>query len=292
MPRNFLHRLISGLVALTQLPAFAVVFSRPVQPGTSREQVIIELDGHGMCTGTIVGAEPVTVLTAAHCLQRPALVQYIRGTREAPRAVFDNSVIYANNIGASHKDLAVLVYPNTLQLRDVDTWNVATVASLADSGNMPIEFCGYGYTDLTAGRGDLQKLNCGQNSLESGRPTSVGDAYWFSFFQRILRQFPELLLVSAGLSRDVRGDFAWDERKALLNAGDSGSPAFREDSRGRVHVMGVASLSFTENARNRVTGNVFSPLASPENIQTMERAVRKYGADIQGLDALKSSLRR
>lgn len=265
-------------------------------------------ENYGYCSATVVGGQPLTVVTAAHCLHQVRLVGdenlpavkivSARSDRLAQArlcgAIYPPFAIVERNLA---EDLAVLVF-------DVDAdESVQSVAIAPVGGTARVTICGYGAGSRETD-GSVQR--CADKSVLAG----TEDIYHFvpreyeqtdpTLFLQFRAQFAEKAAAVSRLDAllavnrlDAEGRYSKQEPMPVR--GDSGGPWLARDGRG--HRVVVAVTSFVETFyRKSTVWPIFkgdeSPLAdfpyvaygirldTPEARARIEQA-RAIGAEIR-----------
>lgn len=281
------------------------------EPGSTRAIVKIGEPNSQWCSGTIVGLNPLTILSAAHCLDGKNTIRSFRGIR-AKRVVSDcprcgkmdpDDPKYVTSVVA--RDAMILIFPpsarGSVDLSDDEVASVAPLRKGLETLPERLSFCGYGTTGLTPGTGSMGAKLCGQNSLvvmdpkvqpadwEQASPEKL-EEYASLTAQYYLRLLPEFLLLKVSLRPGADGKPVMDPSDAMSNMGDSGGPLFWVDERKVLRILGVNSVGYwsgqtRESAAPMLSG--FAPLTLPSIRALLKKAV-KQGADIRDVkDLLK-----
>ena len=222
------------------------------------DPAVVFLEGiEGNCSGSVVGLNPVTVITAKHCIAASAA--YLDRTR--PKTIvtrnFKDEVFKAFE-GVLPGDIAVVVYeepqshfPSIKDLTKKDIFHLNSSPLIAGS---KFEFCGYGgfqhrMNDYSAGR-----FHCGVSTLiledasidfSKEFPDDVDakyDSYPEDQKKKILNSMVQTALMNYGADTRIGlTNFPGEKRESLIQTGDSGGPMFIRGEDGRKNLIAVSS---------------------------------------------------
>jgi len=285
---------------------------------------VVMLSGSALCTATLVGLNPPTLITAKHCVKMGA-TSFLSSSPET--IVVDDFGKFNYDMADSQTpgDIAILIYPKELkaqlQLKPTDVFSVAPVSLQWQS---PISICGYGASnnseDFPADYGDKR---CGQNWL-----ITDNDDFAFGTFMRSLYKYKKDLpdygyshfleadkikFIHGAVQLDLRtygsktrygiGSFTPDafqanpakgldtnKQEALVNRGDSGGPWFIQTAGENPRLFAVSSLALGDNSTdNDVIAGIAWRLDHPWSVALMAKAVQQ-GADITGFQELQKTV--
>lgn len=219
--------------------------------------IVMLVGGMSICTGSVVGLNPVTVITAKHC---PAAgVGYLDQT--LPSKVLTKKYqdkLFSVEDGILPGDVAVLVFKEPVEhfqsLSGITKDDLFRLNTAPIMGGQKIEFCGYGghlpqMNDYTTG-----EFHCGSNSLiieaselnwSKDYPTDAGDK--FSTYEEKDQKKILMSMVQEGLVEFGSGtrigitNLPGPKKQSLLQTGDSGGPMFMRDQDGRKTLIAVSS---------------------------------------------------
>lgn len=280
--------------------SYAVVYEH----SSGSQKALVAIGNKGVfCSGSVVGLNPPTIITARHC----ALANAVRYKGIDPEHVitgeFDQ---YEFNLDKALMpgDIAILIFSQTSQasfresMNEHDLFNVKPV-----SLNLwqKVSICGYGSNSSEYGNmNGLAFSRCGDNSLitdsqQLNFETETQD--YSDHFKKLSDKKKVKLLhttIQANLSeygaqtrlgigalllptaKTPLGDFDKNHTQTLLQSGDSGGPVFV----GERTLIGVNSMALFND--EQVTMAIFWSLEHPWSRELLKRAVFE-GADIQGM---------
>jgi hypothetical protein len=257
---------------------WAVVFSNT--PELPRSVIAIGGERGGLCTGTIVGMNPPTVITAKHCAQKNMVIFM---TAHPDKIIMEDfgQTEFSVEKTLLPGDLAVLIYPQSsapMFQEKLGTENVMHVSTTGASEGEKITSCGYGSSDPRRGYpngGGFKR--CGQNYAHVTETKGKGKAKHISeMINANLAEFGTNTRIGIG-SVLPDGKFDKTHSLSLLQQGDSGGPTFKINEQGEVALIGVNS--FTVFEENQVVASVLWNVASPWSQALLKKAVED-GADI------------
>lgn len=242
--------------------------------------VSIEDAGETNCSGSVVGLKPLTIITAAHCVNS--------SKREdiSVQKMVPTGILFGNHQLPGF-DIAVLVFDNNARIPGLGEKNIFTLmpklAKQMKSYRGPIETCGFGkQVSNYFSSESIGERKCGQGLYLEG------DSYSDAFHTLYSKQFMNCYIM-ARPDEYRKLDFA----KTL--SGDSGGPLFRKIN-GKLVLIGVTnSVSFNishENANSKDCGVPYgyvyrmkwSSVLNSNKVSTVlfTLAKTKMGADISG----------
>lgn len=268
-------------------------------------KAVIPLNGTGLCTGTIVGLNPPTIITARHCAEGGA----VKYNDWSPEKIIQNdfkNFTFDMETSTLPGDLAILVFPTQSQeefQQRVEEKDLFIISKTPESIQFrEVDICGYGVTGPSyldvEGAGVLA---CGKNNLILKDPDlSFQEAYYFSAFkdlsktdkaksihnqlQSYLGKYGPNTTVGIGallVDPDKPLDMGeYSVTRSLVNRGDSGGPIFIRSSEGNF-LIGVSSLVLSEPSSREVLAGIFWSTGIPWSQDLFQKAVNE-GADIKG----------
>lgn len=282
---------------------------------------VVQLEGDALCTGSLVGLNPPTVITAKHCVASGATPLLDVKPVKIITADFENYE-YDTRTVAVPGDIAILIYPQSLaKSLTASKETIFSVAPVSLKWQSSFSICGYGSTNMSASHpnDDYGSLLCGKNFL-------VTENADFSFpelmkkispdrnFFRRLSEQEKVEYIHGSLQLDLKaygprtryglGHFTADafvknpqkgldegNRNAMANTGDSGGAWFipqGDDANPRL--FAVTSMAQGDDSyQNNVVAAVSWRLDHPWSVALMKKAVAE-GADILGFDELQKSV--
>ena len=256
------------------------------------------------CTATLVGLNPPTVVTAAHCLTGSGALtgDPISVEGEIPLKMFYPDELKTSPQDQEEKvsslDIAVLTFPNTLREKLHLTENdLFTVAPVPVHTLDVLETCGFGRTSMFWGRGNKPGYRkCGTMTLYNDelRPDDFDP-----FFKDLIHEMLETRSAKLGdhnhiwsflgsSFRNQKSSIAISSStNVMANGGDSGGPWFLSKENGK-HLIAVDSYAFWTHTGDspeelgKLIANGGYKLTNLSSIRVFEKALSE-GADILGV---------
>jgi hypothetical protein len=313
---RFLFYLMIFIAEIGANQAFGLIGGVP----NGELNAVVQLTGGGaICTGTLVGLNPVTVITARHCVAYR--VNKLADT-DPEKVIQDdfNAELFSVSSGKVPGDLAILIYPTALStqlgVKEPDLFSVAPPNLKWQSA---VSMCGFGGTTMLAGAAGYGERRCGQallvkenqafgfreiiNAIEHGKVSvDVATSPENKLVKVIHGVLQEYLNAYGPGTRYGIGNFNSDafvvkpetglDKKAqfaLINEGDSGGPWFVKDGAGTPHLFAVSSVAlFSPAGAPQVIGSVSWRLDHAWSKTLLTKAVLQ-GADIRGYAELISA---
>lgn len=262
--------------------------------------VVMLEGGGGVCSGSIVGLNPLTVITAKHCAYYGAV--QLKDT--APeKVVFDKfpTKIFNPAIGATPGDIIVLIYPKELSKEfNIRKEELFTVAPVSLKLHDTISFCGFGSANIDAKIiSDNRIKRCGQNKLivESEQYISqdnynkvVNEKDFSNLSEKELKEFlqttTQLVLSQYEISSRLGVEIISDSNLSVPAGGDSGGPWLLKGEDSRLHLIGVHSIVYQSPKMSVIAAGFSWKLDHPWVKKLLLKAASE-GADINGIDELK-----
>lgn len=311
-------KLILLLAVLLNVPAFA----RVIDSNTKETYpAVIKLDSDsGICTGTVVGLYPPTVITARHCVE----MGNVRFMGNVPETILKNEFgsSYFSTSGARLPgDIAVLIYSFRsdkdfrTQMSDKDLFVIGKETITAWQ---KFTFCGYGSTGRMKNEiAGIGTQRCGKNSFitedfQKNYSTEVDLVYklnagkkfsefystqkaklTFALVQTFLAEYGKGTRLGMGaLMPPVEGHpyGQFDEGKtlSLIQQGDSGGPVFITKN-GQNILVAVNSAALS--VEDIYIGAFFWRVDHSFSKDLMRKAYN-YGGDLKGINEFLSEEKR
>ncbi|MEA9355619.1 trypsin-like serine protease [Bacteriovorax sp. PP10] len=262
--------------------------------------VVMLEGGGGVCSGSIVGLNPLTVITAKHCAYYGAI--QLKGTAPA-KVVFDKfpTKVFNPARGDSPGDIVILIYPQELSKEfNLSKEELFTVAPLSLKLHDSVSFCGYGSTNLDAKNiTDNRKKRCGQNNLiieseqyvfQDNYNRVVNSKDFTDLSPRELSEFlqttTQFVLSQYEVGSRLAVELVSDPSLSVPAGGDSGGPWFVKSEDSRLHLIGVHSIVYQSPKMSAIAAGFSWKLDHPWVKQLLLKAALE-GADINGIDELK-----
>jgi Trypsin len=237
----------------------------------SYDPAVVKLSGEALCSGSVVGLRPLTVLTAKHCVTLGAT----NLGADKPIKIFQKNYPgfpFDVNQNQTPGDIAVLVFSEAAApaLREMisqdDLFHLET--QKIEHGT-EVSFCGYGGTLPIKGDYTSGKLHCGKNYLVNDDKnltfkkdidalmTSsftideasevVQSKYIHANIQMFLGMYGAGTRIAFGIleQNSVATPFSKIDKSfsmARLQQGDSGGPMFIRDGSDKKQIIGVNSI--------------------------------------------------
>jgi hypothetical protein len=275
------------------------------------------------CTGVVVGLNPITVITARHCVFH-ALGIYLGNTLDWPAdQIFQSE--YGTQVFDDHDhvpgDIAVLTFkgdPSLLPSPIDPHKDLFTVEPLPLELAESISICGFGLTSNSTKTGTEDgSRRCGQSFLEIENPpfqtmdflsaaarlgagVSVDDTklinaeetveYIHYEIQKSLTDYGAQTRMGIGpfgqidFDSQKRALYQIDSTVTLINEGDSGGPWFLDDASGIHHLIGITSFAGW-TSQSVLAFGISWRLDGAWSKSFLQQAAA-HGADIQGLAKL------
>lgn len=279
---------------------------------------VVMLENSSVCTGSLVGLNPPTVITARHCADADA--RSLNGV--APmRVIEEDFPNYKFDIATAQApgDMAILVYPQSLAAQlQVSEQDVFSVEPVSLDWASPIRVCGFGSVGQSGDDATpVEEKRCGNNFLITensdfafpdvrkaldGRPNFDFEAlseqekvqYIFETTEKDLQNYgPNTRYGIGRLTGDAfrlnpYEGFDQHDHSALINHGDSGGPWFTTSFFDEhPHLFAVTSQTISdESSDHLVISSVAWRLNIPWSQALMAKAVAQ-GADITGFSVTK-----
>lgn len=261
--------------------------------------VVMLEGGGGVCSGSIVGLNPLTVITAKHCAYYGAI--QLKDT--APdKVVFDKfpTKIFNPAIGSTPGDVVVLIYPKELSKEfNISKKDLFTVAPVNLKLHDSVSFCGFGSANIDAKIiSDNRIKRCGQNNLIVESEQYVFQDNYNSvtsgreFSELSVKELSEFLQTTTQLilSQYERGsrlgvELVSDSSLSVPAGGDSGGPWLVKGEDERLHLIGVHSIVYQSPKMATIAAGFSWKLAHPWVKQLLLKAASE-GADINGINEL------
>lgn len=262
--------------------------------------VVMLEGGGGVCSGSIVGLNPLTVITAKHCAYYGAI--QLKDT--APeKVVFDKfpTKVFNPAIGSTPGDIIVLIYPRELSKEfNISKEELFTVAPVGLKLHDNISFCGFGSSNIDAKTISENRIKrCGQNKLivESEQyifPDNynkvVNEKDLSEISEKGLTEFlqttTQFVLAQYEVGSRLGVEIVSDPNLAVPAGGDSGGPWLVKSEDSRLHLIGVHSIVYQSPKMSKIAAGFSWKLDHPWVKKLLLKAASE-GADINGIDELK-----
>jgi hypothetical protein len=275
------------------------------------------------CTGVVVGLNPITLITARHCVFH-ALGIYLGSTLDWPAdQIFQSE--YGTQVFDDQDhvpgDITVLTFkgdPSLLPSPIDPNRDVFTVEPMPLALAETISICGFGLTTNSTKTGTPDgNRRCGQNFLEIENPSfqtldflsaaarlgpgvSVDDTklindrekieYFHFEIQKSLAEYGAHTRIGIGpfdqndFDLQKRSQYQINQTPTLINEGDSGGPWFLDDTSGIHHLIGITSFAGWTSQSILAFGMAWR-LDYAWSKSFLQQAAA-HGADIRGLAKL------
>jgi hypothetical protein len=276
-----MKNLIYLCLALTAQTTWAVVYSNTADA----PHAVIAIGGErgGFCSGTIVGMNPPTVITARHCAQKNMVIFMTASPDQIIQEDFQNKEFSVERT-LLPGDLAVLIYPESsapLFQEKLGTEDVMKVSNIGPTQGEKITSCGYGSSDPRRGYpngGGFRR--CGQNYAYISKSKGKGKAkHIVEMINANLDEYGEDARIAFGVVLS-NGKYDKDHSLSLLQQGDSGGPAYRIDENGERRLVGINSYTIFDE--DEVKASVLWSVTNDWAKALLLKAVDN-GADIEGI---------
>lgn len=262
--------------------------------------VVMLEGGGGVCSGSIVGLNPLTVITAKHCAYYGAI--QLKDT--APlKVIFDKfpTKVFNPAVGDIPGDIVILIFPQELSKEfNISKDELFTVAPVSFKLHDTISFCGYGSANIDAKNiRDNRKKRCGQNNLiiESeqyvfqdnyNRVANGKNLTDFSSIElaEFLQTTTQLILSQYETGSRLAVELVSDSSLSVPAGGDSGGPWFVKSEDNSLHLIGVHSIVYQSPKMSTITAGFSWKLDHPW-VKSLLLKAASQGADINGIDELK-----
>lgn len=255
--------------------------------------VVMLEGGGGVCSGSIVGLNPLTVITAKHCAYYGAI--QFKDTAPA-KVVFDKfpTKVFNPAVGSTPGDIVVLIFPKELSSEfKISKEDLFTVAPVTLKLNDSVSFCGYGSANIDAKNiTDNRKKRCGQNNLiiESEQYVFPDSGKAFADLSPLeltefLQTTTQLVLSQYEVGSRLAVDLISNPSLSVPAGGDSGGPWFVKNADNALHLIGVHSIVYQSPKMSTITAGFSWKLDHPWVKKLLLKAVSE-GADINGIDEL------
>lgn len=262
--------------------------------------VVMLEGGGGVCSGSLVGLNPVTVITAKHCAYYGAI--QLKGIAPS-KVVFDKfpTKVFNPAIGSSPGDIVILIFPQELSKEfNIPKEDLFTVAPVDLKLHDVVSFCGYGSTNIDAKNiTDNRKKGCGQNNLiieseqyifQDNYDRVVGGKALADLSTTELTEFlqttTQLILSQYEVGSRLAVDLISDPSLSVPAGGDSGGPWFVKTEDNRAHLIGVHSIVYQSPKMSTITAGFSWKLDHPW-VKNLLLKAASQGADINGIDELR-----
>lgn len=283
---------------------------------TDTQKAVIELSlGSSMCTGSVVGLNPPTVITAHHCTDSLNSLRYL--------AINPVKIFKENYQGEGFSplqgngDMVILVFPEEAKKEFLKVMNQKDLFIIDPKISLKkfqeVELCGFGSTERSIFKhANLEVQRCGSNNLilqddslkyeqkvvdynENHSSSYMMDfpspmkakAIYYTIEQALERYEKESrfgiasLVLSPERPLDI-GNYDETNSKSLIAQGDSGGPLFIKTARGNV-LIGVTSFSVVDrDYLQTAIGALFWNVNLPWSKDLIQKAI-EGGADIRGM---------
>ena len=259
------------------------------------------------CTATLVGLNPPTMVTAAHCLVGSGA---LTGDPISIEGIVPLKMFYPNELITSPEqqaeidnslDIAVLTFPDVLKEKlSLTEKDLFTVAPVSVRTLDEIETCGFGRTSMFWARGNKPGYRkCGTMTLynEELRPNdfdpSLNDLIHEMIETRVvnLGENNHIWTYLSSVFRNKNSAIAISSNgNAMGNGGDSGGPWFLNRD-GNKHLIAVSSYCFWTHTQDspkgleKIIAHGGYKLTNLSSIQVIQKAILE-GADVLGAQAL------
>lgn len=275
--------------------------------------VLLNAPNGALCSGTTVGLNPPTVITARHCTE--SNIYTFEGWNPLLfKQNFDDQFFNSNQLKVAG-DMAILVYPKEAKeyflkkMKYEDIFKIDPSYQLKMFQNVTI--CGYGSSGKIAtileGVGTQR---CGSNNIILEKKSldfsdelrehfgnnryrgyeQLTDDLKIKWIHKTLQQYikqygPNTRMAVSALilnpfEPDNIGSLDKNNLKALVAHGDSGGPLFVESNSSNI-LIGINSIS-TADPNGQIIGSTFWSINHSWSQALIQRAL-KWGADINGL---------
>jgi hypothetical protein len=244
---------LASLALSVQAQAFVI---NPIAGKT--DPAVVMLDGLiNLCSGSVVGLEPVTIVTAKHCVEAGAVnLGYLKPKTILTKTFRDEP--FSVREGILPGDLAILIYAeNKMEIDEVKNLTDADLFYLDPQElkfGQDVEFCGYGGTRFIVPDNSAGELNCGKNKIIlDNKDLNFEDfliPYQGKNFDdlsvelqtKTLQSMVEFTLETYGAGTRLGfTNLPGDPKQSLVQVGDSGGPIFIRDSQGHKQIIAVSS---------------------------------------------------
>jgi hypothetical protein len=305
--------ILPTILLISAFQAKAIVY----QNSHEAPKAIISLTGMSLCTGTVVGLNPPTVITARHCVETDSILFEDASPTNIVTDDFKNFEFDMNE-EKMPGDLAILIFDQKDQSKfNLTKADLFSVEQSKMKEAQSVSFCGYGlttpYLPIFPSLPSF-KLACGTNFLILDDP-SLGD----KTINEIAKQYPNkysnqlppdmnakvtranvqsfLTEYAPGTRMGIAflfpptkehpyGVIDTNHKLSLVNQGDSGGPIFTKNAKKEKVILGVASLTMhtavSTGPQDQITGGVFWSLNHEWSRALLQKA-KALGADIKGL---------
>lgn len=297
-------RLLLALL-FTSFSSFAVTNSSSVE--TYKAIISLSSYKNGICTGTVVGLNPPTVITARHCVEMRAF----QFEGYAPETIltedFDGQY-FSTTQAYLPGDLAVLIFSFSSEekfrkkMSEKDLFQISFPR--LDSWQK-VKFCGYGGTSTNMKEiGKMGTQLCSENYLlkedssesfnrvaenvfVASKVSKFSDLqsyqkskYVYALVQSFIWAYGKGTRYGLGaLAPEPQSKYgSFDDRSSLIREGDSGGPLFIKDESGRNVLIGVTSGNLKRE--ELLIGAFFWRLDHPWSRALLKNAFNQ-GADIK-----------
>ena len=272
--------ILTALLSATHTQA--VVYSNT----TLAPKAVIAIGGKngGMCSATIVGMNPPTVITAKHC----AAANYVQFMYESPLKVITGdfeSKEFSTEKSLLPGDFAVLIFSQNsapaFQKR-LGTEKVIKLSLRGPHHGEKITTCGYGSADPRQGYPNgMNTLRCGNNFALTEESKGKGKAkFSISVVNGNLSEYDSDTRI--GITNVLPdGKIDKDHSLSLLQAADSGGPGLIIDETGELSLVSVNSITIFD--AQIVYASILWRLDHPWSRDLLRKAIDE-GADIQGMN--------
>lgn len=277
---------------------------------TNRAVVSLSSYNGGVCSGSVVGLYPPTVITARHCVE----TKTVRYKNIEPESIIKeefNSSHFSTENARLPGDVAILIYSfnsDKLFRKDMSEADLFVLRSVKPSPWQKVQFCGFG----SAGRRrfeakDMGVQRCGENylvtedrsrnfsaeranTLIAGRVNTFSELYptlkakyIYSLVQEYISEYGSGTRYGLGALLPPQDAFpfgSYDEvrRPALTQLGDSGGPLFVKDQDGKNVLLGVTSGTLSPDD---LTVGAFYWRLDHEWSKALLRKAYNYGGDVK-----------
>jgi hypothetical protein len=284
--------LFALILMLFQINAHALIYSNSKE--TYKAVIKLEsIDGNGLCSGTVVGFNPPTVITARHCVEMGAFLYKNIGPDKMITESFHENRF---SVGGAKLpgDMAVIMYPRSSEQefrKAMSQDDLFDVKETRVQAGQKVQLCGYGSTgpvkNEIAGMG-VQR--CGQNFVILGdskrraiplKPNELFDQY--DQATKIQYIFDLIQSYIGEYGNETRFGLGIDEARkmSLTQWGDSGGPMFIKDENGRKQIIAISSGILNVGSQGMFIGGFFWRLDHQWSREFLRKAVN-MGADING----------
>lgn len=211
---NYLFSIVLPFFFFISFPLFALVGGRNIY---NRPQVvgIHDFQGGVYCSGAVVGVNPLTVLTAAHCVKDREILDIVIEESQPLKVILANDKI--NGL-----DLAILIFKSNIKIKGVSEQNIFKLDGQKSLGLQNyrgrIEMCGLG------GEINSSLISQRTGNLKCGSGLYLAQK---SYSDRVHSLFSKKFMSCADLAKneDYQG-----LKISTIFPGDSGGPLFIQNN--------------------------------------------------------------